>query len=104
MPDTYSKFESLGADSDTMDGLNVHCAVIDELHAHKSREMWDVLLTATGARRQPLIFAITTAGFDMSEASICWLQREYSGKLLSAEISDDSYFTFISTLDEGDDW
>jgi phage terminase large subunit-like protein len=102
--ETYSKFEALGADSDTMDGLNIHCAIIDELHAHKSREMWDVLLTATGARSQPLIFSITTAGFDKSEASICWLQHEYSGKILKGEIEDDSYFAFIATLNDGDKW
>ena len=84
--------------------LNIHCAIIDELHAHKSREMWDVLLTATGARRQPLIFAITTAGFDKSEVSICWLQHEYSENILKGDIQDDAYFAFIATLDEGDSW
>jgi phage terminase large subunit-like protein len=63
-----------------------------------------VLLTACGARGQPLIFAITTAGFDMSEASICWLQHEYAVQLLAGAIEDDAFFAFIATLDEGDDW
>jgi phage terminase large subunit-like protein len=104
VPDTFGKFEALGADSDTMDGLNVHAAIVDELHAHKKRDLWDVLLTATGARRQPLIFAITTAGFDMSEASICWLQHEYAEKVLAGEIKDDAFFAFIASLDPEDNW
>jgi len=50
---TASKFMPLSSDSSTMDGLNVHGAIIDELHAHKTRGVVDVLDTATGARRQP---------------------------------------------------
>ena len=53
---TASKYEPLGADSDTCDGLNIHGALIDEVHAHKTRGMVDVLHTATGSRRQPLVF------------------------------------------------
>lgn len=102
VPATNSKFEPLGADADTMDGLNVHCAILDEVHAHKTRAIWDVLETATGARQQPLIIAITTAGFDRQ--SICWEQHEYVEKLLSRNAQDDSYFGIIYTLDDGDDW
>jgi len=100
--DTASKFEPLGADSNTMDGLNVHGAIIDEVHAHKTRETWDVLETATGSRRQPLMFAITTSGFDRH--TLCWTQHEYTEKILSAVIEDDSWFGIIFTLDEGDVW
>ena len=100
VPETYSKMEALGADSDTMDGLNVHCVAIDELHAHKSRNMWDVLLTATGARTQPLIFAITTAGFDRQ--TVCWEVHEYSTQVLEGKVQDDAFFAFIATLDDGD--
>ena len=85
-----------------MDGLNVHGALIDELHAHKTRDTWDVLETATGARRQPLIFTITTSGFDRQ--SICWEQHEYVEKLLKGTIEDDSYFGIIYTVDEADHW
>jgi phage terminase large subunit-like protein len=79
---TNSKFEPLGADSDTLDGLNVHGAGIDELHAHKNSGMVDILETARGSRRQPLIFEITTAGYDRH--SICWQHRDYSEKVLRA--------------------
>jgi phage terminase large subunit-like protein len=99
---TRSKYEPLGADADTLDGLNVHGAIIDELHAHKSRALWDVLGTATGSRRQPLIFAITTAGYDRQ--SICWEQHDYATKVLEGIIQDDSFFGFIAALDEEDDW
>ena len=99
---TTSKYEPLGADADTMDGLNVHGAIIDELHAHKNRNLWDVLETATGARRQPLIFAITTAGFDRH--SICWQQHDYGEKILDGVIEDDAYFAFIASLDPEDSW
>ena len=58
---TASKFEPLSSDANNLDGLNIHCAIVDELHAHKTRDVWDVLETATGARLQSLLFGITTA-------------------------------------------
>ena len=100
--DTASKFEPLGADSDTMDGLNVHGAVVDEVHAHKTRDTWDVIETATGARRQPLMFAITTSGFDRQ--SLCFQQHEYTQKVLEGVVQDDSWYGMIYALDEGDKW
>ena len=85
-----------------MDGLNVHGAIIDELHAHKTRHVVDVLETATGARRQPLLFEITTAGYDRH--SICFEHHDYAIKLLEGTLQDDSWFAFIASADEGDDW
>lgn len=96
--DTASKFEPLGADSDTMDGLNVHGAIVDEVHAHKTRDTWDVIETATGSRRQPLMFAITTSGYDRQ--SLCFQQHEYTEKVLEGVIQDDSWFGAIYTLDK----
>lgn len=97
IPGTASKFEALGADSDTMDGLNIHGAIIDELHAHKNRGTYDVIDTATGARRQPMIFGITTAGTDRQ--SLCFDLHEYTEKVLSGVIEDDSFFGVIFSLD-----
>jgi phage terminase large subunit-like protein len=96
-----SKFEPLSSDANTLDGLNVHCAVIDEIHAHKSREVWDVVDSASGAREQPLILAITTAGFN--KQGIGYEQRGYAIKVLNNVTDDDTYFGIIFTLDEGDD-
>ncbi len=97
-----SKFEPLGADEDGMDGLNIHGAIVDELHAHKTRVMWDVIETATGARRQPLTFAISTAGHNRH--SVCYEQHDYGIKILEQIIDDDTFFVFIAAIDEGDDW
>jgi len=102
VPATASKYEPLGADADTMDGLNIHAAIVDELHAHKTRAMMDVLETGTGARRQPLIYVITTAG--SNRESICWEYHERTEKVLSGVIQDDTWFGIIYTVDEGDDW
>jgi phage terminase large subunit-like protein len=99
---TNSKFEPLGKDSDTMDGLNISGAVIDELHAHKTREIFDILATSTGARRQPLLFVITTMVY--AQESICAEQHAYSEAVLKGDVEDDSHFAYVATLDEGDDW
>ena len=97
-----SRFMPLSSDASSMDGLNVHGAIIDELHAHKTRHVVDVLETATGARRQPLLFEITTAGYDRH--SICFEHHDYAIKLLEGTLQDDSWFAFIASADEGDDW
>jgi phage terminase large subunit-like protein len=102
VPATGSKFQPLSSDEDTLDGLNVHAAIVDELHAHKDRKVWDVLATATAARRQPLMLAITTAGFDRE--SICWRQHEYAEKVLEGVQQDDSFFGYIATVAKEADW
>lgn len=85
-----------------LDGLNIHGAIVDELHAHKTREVWDVLETATGARTQPLIWGITTAGFNRT--GICYEQRAYVIKILDKVHIDEEYFGVIYTIDDGDEW
>ena len=97
---TASLYEPLGADAGTLDGLGVHGALVDELHAHRTRDLWDVLDTATGARRQAMLFAITTAGTDRE--SICYLEHEYSDQVLRGVTEDDTRFCYISTIDEDD--
>ena len=97
-----ARFMPLSSDASSMDGLNVHGAIIDELHAHRTRHVVDVLETATGARRQPLLFEITTAGYDRH--SICFEHHDYSIKVLESVLQDDSWFAFIAAADEGDDW
>lgn len=100
-PGTNSTFKALSRDNQgNLDGLNVHCALIDELHGHKTRDIWDVLETATGARDQPLMWAITTAG--SNRAGICYEQRNYVTKLLDNVFEDDTYFGIIYTLDKDD--
>lgn len=102
VPATASKFAPLSADAHSLDGLNVSCALIDELHAHKTRAVWDVLDTATGTRVQPLLFAITTAGSDIH--GVCYEKLLYLHSLLEGVHHDDEFFGVNYTVDEGDDW
>ncbi|MEC9346078.1 MAG: terminase TerL endonuclease subunit [Pseudomonadota bacterium] len=92
----------INSKSSTQDGLNPHMFVVDELHAHKDRGLWDVLVTAQGARQNPLALAITTAGKDVQ--GVCYEQRLLLTKVLERIVEGDHYFGVIFTLDEGDDW
>lgn len=98
---TSSKFSPLAAEASTQDGLNVHCAVIDELHAHKKRDLYDVIDTARGAREQSLLWLITTAGTDRS--GICYERRTHITKVLDRVIDDASMFGIIYSIDDKDD-
>jgi len=102
IPESRSKFEPLGADSDGLDGLNPFMIVCDEIHAWKSRDTWDVLLTGMGARTQPLALAITTAG-DFSESIYNELRTD-AESILEGVVKDDSVFGYIACLDAEDDW
>lgn len=97
-----SRVQLLSAQYNTLDGLNVHGALVDELHAHKDSGVWDVLESAKGARRQPLIWGITTAGKDHN--SFCYELRGYAVKVLEGTAVNDSFYSIIYTLDDGDDW
>jgi phage terminase large subunit-like protein len=100
---TASSMKALSRDQGgNLDGLNIHCGIIDELHAHKTRDVFDVIETGTGSRRQPLLWLITTAGFN--RAGICYEQRSYTLKLLSGAAKDEEYFGIIYTIDKDDDW
>lgn len=100
--DTASKLEPLGADHDSTDGLNPSAVCADELHAYKERGLIDVMETATGARRQPHFFKITTAGDN--PVSVGGDEHDYACKILDGVLVDDTYFAFIAHADEGDDW
>ncbi len=89
-----SKFEPLSADSDTQDGLNIHGAILDELHQWKDPDMYDVLETGTGARVQPLLFGVTTPG--TGQLGICWEQRQHAENVLEQVLEDPTFFTFIA--------
>lgn len=112
-----SLFQALSAEGSTLDGLNIHFASVDELHAHKKRDVFDVLETGTGSRRQSLLWAITTAGSDT--AGICYEQRKYVVRVLNTVLrrhegmgypikgtflEDETYFGIIYTIDDDDDW
>ena len=99
---TWSKCEPLSSETKSLDGLDTHFASLDELHAHPTPEVHDLVVDSVGARSQPLILIITTAGFDQS--GICYQRREYLTKILKGTIQDDSFFGVIYTLDTKRDW
>lgn len=108
---TSSKFEPLSSEDETLDGLNIHGGLIDELHAHPDRKLYDVLFEATKARRQPMIISITTAGYDKSDTNICWSKRCHTESILNGVVSNladgfsaDNIFGYIACLDKDDNW
>lgn len=102
VPTSNSTFQAKSAEGSTLDGLNTHLAIIDELHAHKTRAVYDVVETSTGKRKNSLMFVITTAGFDTS--GICYEVRTMVTKVLEKSVVDETQFGIIYGLDEGDDW
>lgn len=98
---TASKYTPLAAEGSTLDGLNVHFAVIDELHAHKTRAVYDVIDSARGSREQSLLWNITTAGTDIG--GICYERRTHTVKVLEHVIDDPALFGIIYTIDSADD-
>lgn len=99
---TNSQFKPKAADAGTLDGLNTHLGIIDELHAHKTRYVFDVVESSITKRNQPLIWIITTAGFILD--GICMEQRRTVAHILDGSITDDSFFGIIYTIDPEDDW
>lgn len=103
--DSASFWKPLGSDSETLDGLNPHGVLADELHAWKDRRLWDILDSALGARRHPLVFSISTEGevrdgiFDEQvKLAQAVLQDEALANGAGANV-----FALIFTIDDGDD-
>jgi len=95
---TNSFYEVLSSDVKTKHGFNAHGVIFDELHAQPNRDLWDVLTEGSGiAREQPLIFVITTAGFDRK--SICWEIHQYAEKVISGAIKDKHFLAMLYGLD-----
>ena len=102
MPSTFSSFEPLSSDSNTLDGLNAHLVIIDELHAIKDRNLYEVMKQSTSSRRQPLVVMITTAGtvreciFDDMYA--------YANSVLDGTIKNDAFLPVLYELDKTNEW
>jgi phage terminase large subunit-like protein len=100
---TFSRFEAVSADADTLDGLNPHVVLADEVHKWKGRALWDVIETGLGAREQPILWAITTAG-EEGEEDAYGQEHGHGVQVLEGVIEDDTRFAFIACLDPEDDW
>lgn len=90
--------QPINAKGSTQDGHNPHLGVLDELHAHKDRALFDVIKSAFGARTNPLMWIITTAGFNTT--GVCYEQRTYLTKVLEEIFEADHFFGIIFTLDD----
>ena len=99
---TGSFYQAISAEAYSKYGYNAHGIIFDELHTQPNRDLWDVLTTSTGARRQPLIFAITTAGYDRN--SICWEQHDYACKVRDGIIDDPTFLPVLYAAPEDADW
>jgi phage terminase large subunit-like protein len=96
-----SKFVPVSSDAKALDGLNVQVAVCDEIASHKTSEVYDVLLTAMGKRRHPMLLSISTAtGNTTGIGKQLW---DYGVRVLEGAQEDDRLFALIYTLDPEDD-
>ena len=98
----FGVFQPLSSDSNTLDGLNPHCGIIDELHSIKDRNIYDVVKQGMSARKQPLLFQITTSG--MNRNTIYDAQYEYAEKVLTGDITDEHFLALIYELDSSNEW
>lgn len=99
-PEDGSLFEPLIGDPP--DGQSPHCTIVDEYHEHRDSRLYDTMQTGMGARRQPMMFTITTAGFNIEGP--CYTLRSRVQDMLLGNIPDDELFGWIWTIDDDDDW
>lgn len=101
-PLTMSKFQPLGKNSDTLDGLNAHCVIIDELHGVKDRNLYEVMKQSQSARRQPLLIMITTAG--TVRECIFDDMYEYACNVVDGTFEDNTFLPILYELDNKSEW
>lgn len=101
-PATASAFEALASDSNTLDGLNSHAVIIDELHAIRDRNLYEVMKQSTSSRRQPLVIMITTSGtvresvFDNLYGLAC--------DIADGKVTEDTFLPVLYELDARAEW
>lgn len=96
------KMMAVSHDADNTEGKNSHCVILDEYHVHKSDKVKNSLQSGMAARKQPLLFTITTAGFN--KQGPCYKHREMCINMLEGRIELDNVFAIIYGIDEDDDW
>lgn len=101
-PATASIFEALASDSNTLDGLNSHAVIIDELHAIRDRNLYEVMKQSTSSRRQPLVIMITTNG--TVRESIFDNIYELARDIADGKIVEDTFLPILYELDAREEW
>jgi phage terminase large subunit-like protein len=94
-PKNGSTYRALSSESYTKEGLSPTLVAFDEVHAQPNRELWDVMSLAQGARREPMMIGITTAGVKTDSSgkdSLCYGLYQYGMKVASGEIDDPTFF------------
>jgi len=98
---TFSKIEPQASDSEKLDGLNCHLGIFDEIHEFKEYKIINVIKNSTGARQQPMLLYITTAGYQLEGPLIDYYEK--AAQVLEGAIDDERSFYFIAELDAEDD-
>ncbi len=98
----FGVFQPLASDSNTLDGLNMSCGIIDELHSIKDRNIYDVAKQSMTARSQPLLFIITTSGFNRE--GIYDSMYDYAESVISGTVEDEHFLPLIYELDDSNEW
>lgn len=93
----FSKMMSLGKNSNSLDGLNAHLVVIDELHSIQDRNLYEVMKQSQSARTQPLLIMITTAG--TLRGTIFDDMYEYACNVVDGQFEDDNFLPMMYELD-----
>lgn len=101
-PESRSKYMVVSSDANKKHGYNSHGLIIDELHAHENRHLYDVLVSSMGARRQPMKVIMTTAGYDRQ--SVCFEQYLYARRVNANPELDATYLAVMFEVDANDDW
>lgn len=101
-PLTMSRLQPLGKNSDTLDGLNAHCVIMDELHSIKDRNLYEVMKQSMSARREPLMIMITTAG--TVRECIFDDMYEYACNVVDGTFNDDTFLPILYELDKKEEW
>lgn len=104
VPLLKSKIQVLSSDSMGLDGYSSSVVIFDELHAQKNWNLYNVMKSSQGARQQPLMITLTTAGFLVGNSYPCYSMWETCIDILRGEKEDDTMFSAIYQLDENDNW
>lgn len=94
---TGSYFRPLSAEARALDGKRVHCAIVDELHEHRTALVVDKMTAGTKGRRQALVIRITNSGYDRK--SVCYQEHTYSRQILEGSLENDAWFAYVCQLD-----
>lgn len=99
---TFSRLQALSKNSNSLDGLNSHLTVIDELHSIQDRNLYEVMKQSQSSREQPMLIMITTAGTQI--ANIFTDIYEYSCNVVDGVFKDDSFLPILYELDSKEEW